>query len=81
MACGYPTAFNGAAGLQAQASLGIDCQSFTTTPSMPNEMRLLLQNCRAVYNEPFVRAGKNPTKINKTVGEAFNLEPFLEHER
>lgn len=72
MAMGYPIAFSETLNLQSHSSLGIDCH-ISTTASIPNEMRLLLQSSRALRSQKFIEAKKVPKKTNKTVEEAFNL--------
>ena len=71
MALGLPVAFSDL-GVQSQSSVGVDCHS-NQSASIPSELRLLLQNSRALYNEKFLEQGTIPKKINKTVEEAFNL--------
>jgi hypothetical protein len=72
MVMGLPVAFQDELGIQSQASLGIDCQS-NNSASIVSEMRLLLQSSRNRYNDEFGKVGKVPSKVNKTVGEAFNM--------
>lgn len=72
MGHGQPVAFQDKLGIQSHCSLGIDCHS-NNTASVPGEMRLLLQNARGTYNEPFLAQGKVPAKVYKTVEEAFHL--------
>jgi len=72
MAMGQPVAFQEKLGIQSQSSLGIDCHT-NNSASLMTEMRLLLQTSRNSYNEEFVKQGKLPKKVNKTVEEAFNL--------
>jgi formylmethanofuran dehydrogenase subunit A len=72
MAMGLPVAFQDELGIQSQASLGIDCQS-NNSASIVSEMRLLLQSSRNRYNDEFGKVGKVPSKVNKTVEEAFNM--------
>jgi cytosine/adenosine deaminase-related metal-dependent hydrolase len=72
MAMTLPIAFQDNRGIQSQCSLGIDCQS-NNSASMVMEMRLILQSSRNVHNEKFIKQGKMPRKVSKTVEEAFNL--------
>ncbi|KAI9836509.1 MAG: hypothetical protein M1837_003301 [Sclerophora amabilis] len=58
--------------MQEISSLGIDCHS-NNSADILTQMRLALQNGRALRNQRFIDAGKVPTHISPTVEEAFNL--------
>ena len=72
MGHGEPVAFQSKLGIQSHCSLVIDCHS-NNSASILGEMRMLLQNARGTYNQPFLDQGKVPAKVYKTVEEAFNL--------
>jgi len=72
MGMGTPACFDSQRDVQSCSSLGIDCHNGTLA-SIPAEMRVALQNSRATYNEKFLAAGKMPSKIYKTVQEAYAL--------
>lgn len=72
MGMGLPVAFQDGLGIQSQCSLGVDCHS-NNSASMVSEMRLLLQTSRNAVNTEFLKQGKSPKSINKTVEEAFNM--------
>jgi cytosine/adenosine deaminase-related metal-dependent hydrolase len=68
MALGVPIAFD----IPHHCSLGVDCHT-STTCSIPNEMRILLQSARGTYNEPYMAAQKVSNKVFSSVMEVFNF--------
>lgn len=72
MGMGTPACFDPERDVQSVSSLGIDCHN-ATLASIPAEMRSALQSSRGVYNEKFLRVGKKPAKVYKTVQEAYAL--------
>lgn len=72
MGMGTPACFDPDRDLQSCASLGIDCHN-ATLASLPAEMRVALQSSRGVYNEKFLKHGKKPARVYKTVQEAYAL--------
>lgn len=73
MAMGHPTAlYHPTEDFFSIASIGADSHAINTS-SMPMEMRLLLQDARANFSQPFVDAGKIPLKFNRFAEDVFNL--------
>jgi hypothetical protein len=75
MGGGQPTAFrDDLPEIQKFSSLGIDCHS-NNASSVIQEMRIGLQQARAVYNQRFIDAWKAPIHLpeNRSVEAAFNL--------
>ncbi|KAJ9357594.1 hypothetical protein DTO280E4_3296 [Paecilomyces variotii] len=69
MGLGYPVAFRD--DIKSNASLGIDCHS-NNSADILTQIRLGMQNARAVENEKRVRSGGYPA-VDIKVEEAFNL--------
>ncbi|KIV90485.1 hypothetical protein PV10_07787 [Exophiala mesophila] len=72
MGMGVPACFDHDRDLQGSSSLGIDCHN-ATLASVPAEMRAALQTSRGLYNEKFLKHGKKPARVYKTVQEAYAL--------
>lgn len=72
MGMGTPACFDRDRDVQSQCSIGHDCHNLCVT-SIPAEIRCALQASRGVENDRFIANGKLPTKIYKTVQEAYAL--------
>ncbi len=72
MGLGTPACFDPDRDVQAHSSLGLDCHNAVLT-SIPAEMRMALQSCRGTQNERFKEKGLKPSKVFKTVQEAYAL--------
>lgn len=73
MTMGHPTAFaHPTEDFFDVASIGSDSHAICGS-SLPSEMRMLLQDARAQFNQPFVDDWKSPTKLNRSVEDVFNL--------
>ncbi|KIX09125.1 uncharacterized protein Z518_00203 [Rhinocladiella mackenziei CBS 650.93] len=72
MSMGTPACFGNDRDIQSRSSLGIDCHNVILA-SIPSEMRAALLNGRGCTNAKFLASRKIPTKIYKTVQEAYAL--------
>lgn len=73
MTMGHPTAlYHRTEDFFSHASVGADSHAICGS-SLPSEMRILLQDARAQFNDSFVENWKSPTKLNRSVEDVFNL--------
>jgi cytosine/adenosine deaminase-related metal-dependent hydrolase len=73
MTMGHPTAlYHRTEDFFPRASVGADSHAICGS-SLPSEMRILLQDARAQFNDSFVEQWKSPAKLNRSVEDVFNL--------
>lgn len=73
MAMGHPTGlFHPSEDFYPVASMGTDSHAVNSS-SIPMEMRMMLQDARVNFSQPFVEEGKIPGKLNRSPEDVFNL--------
>ncbi|KIV88062.1 hypothetical protein PV10_08992 [Exophiala mesophila] len=72
MAMGDPACFDHRRDIASQCSLGVDCHNVTLA-SMPAEMRTALSYGRGVVNNEYLKLGKYPVHMYKSVQEVYAL--------
>ncbi|KAK6365349.1 hypothetical protein LTS17_011321 [Exophiala oligosperma] len=73
MVMGHPTAlYHPTEDFFSHASVGADSHAICGS-SLASELRILLQDARAQFNDSLVESWKSPAKLNRSVEDAFNL--------